>query len=97
MYCDQYASLIPVSFVLGEVASRVSPSYFREKSVFHPCLLETPPFLPSLKSNLQGFPLLNAHLEDAHMTLHPETLDITWLRYTPRCPVGAPPHPQTYC
>lgn len=79
MYCDQYASLIPVSFVLGEVASPECP--IRRGNLFSIHASWRLPFLPfigaSPKSNPQGFPLLNPHLEDAHMAPHPETLDIT--------------------
>lgn len=46
IYCDQYASLIPVSFVLGVSELPSSPSPNPEKH-FHSWLLKTlPPFLP---------------------------------------------------
>lgn len=73
IYCDQYASLIPVSFVLGAFAPEFPiPLILRNP---FPGLLETP--FP-LKSNPNRSPFL--HLSCQVWPQFPEILGVTWLQ-----------------
>lgn len=74
IYCDQYASLIPVSFVLGAFAPEF-PTPHTEKPIPRP--LGDPPFL-----FLWGLPLtpqtpISASFMPAVAPVL-ETLDVTW-------------------
>lgn len=72
IYCDQYASLIPVSFVLGAFA----PEFPRKP---FPGLLETP-FLKTLPPQIQP---QQTHISTSFMpgvAQFTETLDVTWLQ-----------------